>query len=104
MSGGKPGADKDKCTLREDCYTPSRLLTNLMRLVMGLLPFHSGVSAKYGELKDSGTEGWATGPSIPPPSMGCLIQLVIETSTKAPAGRDWFYLAFAGLSVWWFSR
>lgn len=48
---------------------------------MGLLLFHSGVSAKYGELKDSGTKGWATGPSVPPPSTGCLIQSVIETST-----------------------
>ena len=77
---------------------------------MGLLPFHSGVSAKYGELKNSGTKGWATCPSVPPPSMGRSVQLVIETSTtgrKQPlTGRDWFYLAFAlaGLSVWWFSR
>lgn len=54
---------------------------NLVRLVMGLLPFHSGLSAKYRELKDCGTEGWATGPSIPPLSLGRPIQLVIETST-----------------------
>lgn len=66
---------------------------------MGLLPFHSGVSAKYGEPKDSVTEVWAMGPSVPPLSMGRPIQLVIETSTtgqKQPqlegTGFTWYLL------------
>lgn len=70
---------------------------------MGLLLFHSGVSAKYGELKDPGTEGWTMCPSVPPLSTGHPVgdRDFHNWTETAPTRRDWFYLAFAlaGLSV-----
>lgn len=49
---------------------------------MGSLLLCSRVSAKYRELKGSGTDDGAPDPRVPPSNVGCPIPLVIKASTS----------------------